>query len=134
MSQKVLLATSKGSDRQLAQHAFEAYDVRLIDTTNGIQALDMFIEHGNDAVFSILGAGLPVRNGLDLVRILKKSSRFSHIPILLVVDSKKSEAYEKASKSWSEEVAGRPLDQDDLKRAFESLRLEQPLSAIQNSS
>lgn len=89
---------------------------------------------GKTPCFSMLDAGLPVRSGLDLVKILKKSSQFSHIPVLLVVGSEKNEIYQQAKKSWSEDVVTRPLEPVDLKESFDSLHLERPLSAVQKST
>lgn len=127
----VLLASSTVTDRKLFKNFFEDRPQNFVESSNGIDALDQFIDRAGSLVFAALDVDLPVRDGLDLVHLLKKSSSLSHVPVLLLVDEDQPELTRKARRSWAEAVLERPLDEELLGQRFDELALEVPLSTYE---
>lgn len=127
----VLLASSNVTDRKLFKNFFEERAPNYVESGNGIDALDQFIDRADRLVFSALDVELPVRNGLELVHLLKKSSSLSHVPVLLMVDENKPEMKKKAKRSWAEAVVERPLDANVLGKRYDDIALEVPLATYE---
>jgi CheY-like chemotaxis protein len=127
----VLLASSLATDRKLFTNFYNDKDVDYREVSNGIDALDVVIDQSDDLIFMAIDADLPVRDGLELVRLLKKSSSFSHIPLMLMVEKEDGETLEEAKKSWAEHVIERPINEPKLRKFYDELSLQEPLSEIE---
>ncbi len=131
---KILLASASGADRQLVSNTLEDESVNIIEATNGIEAYDMIIEHGNEIILAFVNCELPIRDGMTLVNILKRSSKFSHVPLVMLVHSDNPEVLEKVEKSWADAFLKRPLDDFDINRTFQKYALEEPLAMIEEEN
>ena len=86
--------------------------------TNGQEALDLARQHTPDLI--ILDVYLPIMNGDDAAKILKKDEQLKHIPILLISATTKQMA-EKAQESGANDYLAKPFEPEELFKKIEGL-------------
>ncbi len=94
---------------------------RIISAENGKQGLELALEHNPDLIIS--DVMMPVMNGLDLCKNIKKEIRICHIPVILLTaksaDNNKIEGIETGADSY----ITKPFDIDYLQARVENLLL-----------
>jgi len=86
--------------------------------TNGQEALDLTRQISPDLV--ILDVYLPIMNGDDAAKILKKDDQLKHIPILLISATTKQMA-EKVQESQANDYLTKPFEPEELFKKIEGL-------------
>lgn len=82
------------------------YQVRFAE--NGVSALAILKEEGADLVISDLD--MPVMNGFDLTRNIRRSPRFSEMPVIVVTASDHNESVEEAFAAGATSFLAKPIN------------------------
>ncbi len=99
--EKILIVEDEKDIVELLQYNLEKENFKIQSASNGQRALDLVRKNHPDLV--LLDLMLPEIDGLEVCRILKKDSKTSHIPIIMLT----------AKSSESDKIVGLELGADD---------------------
>jgi len=99
--EKILIVEDDRDIVELIQYNLEKENFKIQVATNGQKALDQARRHHPDLI--LLDLMLPEIDGLEVCKILKKDSKTSHIPIIMLT----------AKSSESDKIIGLELGADD---------------------
>ena len=77
----VLLVEDEEPVRKMILRSLQKLGIQTLTATNGVEALSLFLENESQIGMTITNLGMPVMNGRDLVKLLKKADP-SHIIIV----------------------------------------------------
>ncbi|MDD5491630.1 MAG: response regulator transcription factor [bacterium] len=99
--EKILIVEDEKDIVELLQYNLEKENFKIQSAGNGQRALDLVRKNHPDLI--LLDLMLPEIDGLEVCRILKKDSKTSHIPIIMLT----------AKSSESDKIVGLELGADD---------------------
>jgi CheY-like chemotaxis protein len=101
----------------LTFHGYETYRA-----TNGRQAVEVARLQGPDLI--LMDISMPIMNGLDATRELKRDPRLSHIPIIAMSAYDAREDETEAYRAGCVDFLGKPMELFRLKERIEAVMLE----------
>ncbi len=87
-------------------------DFRLIESVNGQEGVNMAIEHIPDLI--ITDVMMPLKDGYQVVRELKKNDTTSHIPIIILTGKSSRESRLTGLQTTADEYLTKPFDAQEL--------------------
>ncbi|WP_457574675.1 HD-GYP domain-containing protein [Desulfolithobacter sp.] len=109
---KILVAEDDTPQRLLLKMALEATGFKVIEAADGVEALALF-ESDVNIRFVITDINMPLMNGFDLIRnIRKKERRYTYLIVLTNRDNK--ESVTKALRAGADDYLTKPVFQDEL--------------------
>jgi len=111
MAKTILIVDDDMINRKLVNVLVKKMGYNTIEAENGMEALNIIKEGSIDMV--LLDIFMPVMNGIDLLKILKKDDNLKNIPVAVLTtdDTKKVEALE----IGATQVLIKPINEPDLK-------------------
>jgi CheY-like chemotaxis protein len=82
-SSTILLVDDDDELRDIVGDALEECDYDVVPAGNGKQAIDYLMASGRPCVI-VLDLMMPIMNGWECLRLIKREARFSSIPVILV--------------------------------------------------
>jgi len=102
MKRTILIVDDSESIRKLVQFNLSKADFYVLVATNGQEALNYF--KGNTIDLLITDLHMPVMNGLELIKEVRKIDQYKHIPILFLTTETqiaiKKEAKDAGATGW----------------------------------
>ncbi|MBF0619201.1 MAG: response regulator [Candidatus Omnitrophica bacterium] len=86
MPKQILIADDEPTVVALAKQKLMGLGYGVLTARNGKEALDLIQKGGIDLI--VTDVVMPVMDGVDLYKEVKKEPRFAHIPIVIITDSK----------------------------------------------
>ena len=82
MKEKILIVEDNPQNMRLIEMVLKAKGYALLKATDGEEALDVALRKRPDLI--LMDIQLPKLSGLEVTRRLRKTSAFSHIPIIAI--------------------------------------------------
>jgi len=111
MAKKILIVDDEPDLLKVLLIRLKKAGYEVFGGTNGQEALDLTRQITPDLV--ILDVYLPVMNGDDVAKILKKDEQLKHIPIILISATTKDMA-EKVQESQANDFLTKPFEPEDF--------------------
>ena len=119
MGKKILVVEDSPMTRSLIISSLEEVgDFTIIEADNGFQALRKLPEVPPDLV--ITDINMPDINGLEVVRFVKQSENFQHIPVIIVTTEGRDVDRERGLKLGADKYLVKPFEP-----AKEEIKLEE---------
>jgi len=81
----ILVVDDDADSRETIREVLEELGYRVVEASNGREALDFLVEHPADGVkLILLDLKMPVMNGWQLLKLLDSYVRLSAIPVLVI--------------------------------------------------
>ena len=85
VSKKILLAEDHTDIREMMATYLKLSGYEVIEASDGCEALMRALEHKPDAI--LMDIAMPVLNGIDSTRAMRKNKELEQVPILCLTDS-----------------------------------------------
>jgi two-component system chemotaxis response regulator CheY len=120
MTKRILVVEDSPMTRSLIVSSLEEIgDFTVIEAANGFQALRKLPEVTPDLV--ITDINMPDINGLEVVRFVKQSENFKHIPVIIVTTEGRDVDKERGLKLGADRYLIKPFEPEDLQRFVQEL-------------
>ena len=115
----ILVADDNVASRELMRELLEASGHRVVEATNGREALDLIDRDLPDVVF--LDLQMPVLDGFCVVRQLRSDERFRRLPAVAVTASAMLGDRELAIAAGFDSYITKPINVNDVRKKAEQL-------------
>ena len=120
MTKRILVVEDSPMTRSLIVSSLEEIgDFTVIEAANGFQALRKLPEVTPDLV--ITDINMPDINGLEVVRFVKQSGNFKHIPVIIVTTEGRDVDKERGLRLGADRYLIKPFEPEDLQRFVQEL-------------
>ena len=120
MGKKILVVEDSPMTRSLIISSLEEVgDFTIIEADNGFQALRKLPEVPPDLV--ITDINMPDINGLEVVRFVKQSENFQHIPVIIVTTEGRDVDRERGLKLGADKYLVKPFEPAKLQQFVREL-------------
>ncbi|MFV0478795.1 MAG: EAL domain-containing protein [Parahaliea sp.] len=82
---KVLVSDDDNNVRMLTRQCLEAEDISVVEASNGLETLDMFVRERPDLIF--LDVEMPGMSGLEVCQRIRQMPQGASVPIMIVTGS-----------------------------------------------
>ena len=82
MKKRVLLVEDQSDIREMMRMLLNGYGYDVVEASDGYQAVEMAVVHRPDVI--LMDMAMPVLDGLDSVRAMRKHEHLADVPILAV--------------------------------------------------
>jgi CheY-like chemotaxis protein len=111
MMKKVLIVEDYEDTRNFMKFLLEGYGYKVIEATDGQQAIDSFKDQFPDLI--LMDMAMPLMDGLTANKIIRKFVGTAKLPIIAVTAHGES-YYRKAMEAGCDDLINKPLDFDTL--------------------
>ncbi len=115
----ILVADDNLPSRELMREVLEASGHRVVEATNGREALDLIRRDPPDIVF--LDLQMPVLDGICVVRQLRSDERFRRLPAVAVTASAMLGDRELAIAAGFDSYISKPINLNEVRKQAEQL-------------
>lgn len=125
---KILLVEDNPSDVLLTKRVFAQADISadIIVADDGVKALEMLSEMAEqnhpDPVLILMDINMPRKNGKDVLKEIKASSRLRHIPVVMLTTSDAREDIRESYDNYASGYIVKPARLGDFMSAIETLK------------
>jgi len=91
---QILIVEDKATSRELLRTVLEQQGYGVVEAADGEEAMQRLSEVAPDLV--LLDLQIPVRDGYDVLRAIRKDQRFAHLPVVALTASAMQGDREKA--------------------------------------
>lgn len=125
---KILLVEDNPSDVLLTKRVFAQADISadIIVADDGVKALEMLSEMAEqnhpDPVLILMDINMPRKNGKDVLKEIKASSRLRHIPVVMLTTSDAREDIRESYDNYASGYIVKPARLGDFMSAVETLK------------
>jgi len=120
MAKKILVVEDSPMTRSLIISSLEEVgDFIIIEAANGFQALRKLPEVSPDLV--ITDINMPDINGLEVVRFVKQSENFKHIPVIIVTTEGRDVDKERGLRLGADKYLVKPFQPAQLQQFVQEL-------------
>ncbi len=109
---KILVVDDSTVMRKLiagALSSVEGPDLEVVEAADGVHALAMIAHHGTSIEFILCDMNMPNVDGVSLLRSLRGSPEFRHIPFMIVTADESDENTARALREGAAGVIGKPF-------------------------
>ena len=115
----VLLVEDNDDSRELYRHMLEKLGHKVLEATNGKEALKVAIKQSPEIV--IMDLSMPEVDGFQATSALRSIKTFSRTPILAITAYPKSHWQDKAEDAGCDAFLQKPFTHEDLSAALDKL-------------
>ena len=115
----VMLVEDNDDSRDLYRHMLEKLGYKVIEATNGKEALKLAIKHNPELV--VMDLSMPEVDGFQATSALRSIKNFSRIPILAITAYPKSHWQDKAEDAGCDAFLQKPFTHEDLAATLDKL-------------
>jgi two-component system chemotaxis response regulator CheY len=120
MAKKILVVEDSPMTRSLIISSLEEVgDFTIVEAANGFQALRKLPEVSPDLV--ITDINMPDINGLEVVRFVKQSENFKHIPVIIVTTEGRDVDKERGLRLGADRYLVKPFEPGQLQQFVQEL-------------
>ena len=125
---KVLLVDDSAMMRKLIKQSLGG-EVEVVEASDGMEALAVIEAHGRSIDLILCNMNMPRVNGLSLLRSLRSSPEFCHIPFVVVTADLSDENVRQARREGASGVVAKPFRLDEIAQLVRMFRLPPPQHA-----
>ncbi|UCG38930.1 MAG: response regulator [bacterium] len=120
MAKRILVVEDSPMTRSLIVSSLEEMgDYTVIEAANGFEALRKLPEVSPDLV--ITDINMPDINGLEVVRFVKQSENFMHVPVIIVTTEGRDVDRERGLRLGADRYLIKPFEPDELQKFVREL-------------
>jgi two-component system chemotaxis response regulator CheY len=120
MLKKVIVVDDSALIHQMYKMVLLRYRCAIVSAKNGQEALDM-LEKNPDTNLLLVDINMPVMNGLEFIKKVKKLGTYGHIPIVIVSTDGKEEDTQRGLALGAKGYVTKPVQPSDLHSLIEML-------------
>ena len=117
MRGKVLVVDDDGFNLRLICQILEKYNISYLEAANGEQAVNMFMQEGEDIIFVLMDCEMPIKDGYEAAKEIKdmiKEKNLHDVPIIGLSAHTGEEHKKKALEYGMTNVFTKPLNLSDF--------------------
>ena len=107
MKRKILIVEDYNDTRGFMRFLIESYGYHVIEAADGLEAIECLKAHFPDLI--LMDMAMPLMDGLEATRAIRKLKRGAEIPIIAVTAHGK-QFYEKAIKAGCNDLIAKSVD------------------------
>ncbi|MBP7564264.1 MAG: response regulator [Candidatus Cloacimonetes bacterium] len=111
---KILTVDDSRMIRMIIINTLKSLGYEALEAANADKALEVLEEKSNEINLILLDWNMPGMNGYDLLKIIKSSDRFKHIPVMMVTTEGERKNVIKAIQSGADNYLTKPFTPEDL--------------------
>ena len=111
-SMTVLVVEDDEDLREVLYAEFELDGLTVLTATNGSEAVTIARQLKPDLI--LMDVMMPVMNGYDAIKIIRKTAEIEHVPIITLTAKAMKEDYQKAIDCGANDFISKPVDIDRL--------------------
>lgn len=111
---KVIIADDSLMMRTVIQNALQPMGLETIHAGNGQEVLDQLDAHGNNVGVIFMDWNMPVMNGLECLKSLKKSEKYKDIPVLIISTESENNKMKMAMEAGAKGYLTKPFTPEEL--------------------
>ena len=111
---KIIIADDSRVMRNIIENALKPLNVETIHAGNGGEVLECLEKQGNEISLILLDWNMPVMNGLEVLKTIKKNNLYAHIPVLIVSTEAEDDKMDKAFEAGAKGYLSKPFTPDKL--------------------
>lgn len=117
----ILVVEDSSMTRAMIKSSLEDFemDIDIIEASTGFEALKRLPSQNFDLI--ITDINMPDINGLELINFIRKDTRFTSIPLLIVSTEKSEEDKRRGLAIGANAYLTKPFNPDDLQQKVKSL-------------
>ena len=111
---KMLIVDDSVMIRKVVQAAVEKIGFEPVEAKNGQEAMEKIEKDPSDIALVLLDWNMPVLDGYSVLKKIKQSEKFSHIPVLMVTTEVDRKRVIQAVEAGATNYLMKPFSQEDL--------------------
>ena len=115
----VLVVDDNADTRVVVRWMLERWGCRVVEASDGREALEMTVEHRPDLV--VMDLSMPVADGYEAVRAIRSREEFSELPVIAVTAFDRAVARDEAAAAGFDHYLSKPIDFKRLEVLVEKL-------------
>lgn len=115
---KVLIADDSRLVRGIVERAVVSDGFEALQAGNGKDAMNILETDYRDVRIVLLDWNMPVLNGIDVIRNMRRDDRFKKIPVLMVSTESEENRIQEAVNAGAQGYLTKPFTPDQLKDAI----------------
>ncbi len=117
---KAIIADDSLMMRNIIQNALSPMGMDIIHAGNGQEVLDQLKIHGNRIGVIFMDWNMPVMNGLECLKSLKKNKEYESIPVLMISTEAEGDKMQQAMNAGAKGYLSKPFTKEELIRFINS--------------
>lgn len=114
MSGSILIIDDSAAQRKLVRLALETQGYVIVEAENGMQAIEAMDRIGGSTRLILCDVNMPVMNGLEFVRELKKHENHAAIPVIMLTTETNETMVEEMQSLGTNSWLTKPFKMSDL--------------------
>lgn len=114
MSGSILIIDDSAAQRKLIRLALETQGYVIVEAENGMQAIEAMDHIGDSTRLILCDVNMPVMNGLEFVRELKKRENHAAIPVIMLTTETNETMVEEMQSLGTNSWLTKPFKMSDL--------------------
>ena len=119
MGRRVLAIDDSSSVRKLVEYSLGSRGFQVSTASDGVEALELLSRQSFDAI--ILDINMPRLDGFKFLKMIKRKSAFSHIPVVMLTTEGQEEDEERALQMGAFSYLVKPFRPSELVRLIERI-------------
>ena len=115
----VLVVDDNADTRVVVRWMLERWGYRVVEASDGREALEKTVEHRPDLV--VMDLSMPVADGYEAVRAIRSREEFSALPVIAVTAFDRAVARDEAEAAGFDHYLSKPIDFKRLEVLVEKL-------------
>jgi len=115
----VLIVDDNADTRVVVRWMLERWGCRVVEASDGREALEKTVEHRPDLV--VMDLSMPVADGYEAVRAIRSREEFSALPVIAVTAFDRAVARDEAEAAGFDHYLSKPIDFKRLEVLVEKL-------------
>jgi two-component system, cell cycle sensor histidine kinase and response regulator CckA len=125
VQQLILVVDDERAIGELIKATLETYNYRILTVDNGIDAIEMYAQHGEDIDLVLIDMMMPVMDGITTVTALRQIN--PNLPIIAMSGISTVESIDRAKRFGCREFLAKPYTTHDLLQVIADCTRSQPL-------
>lgn len=111
---KVIIADDSLLMRKIIENALKPMGLEAIHASNGQEVFDQLEIHGSDIGVIFMDWNMPVMNGLECLKSLKKIPKYKNIPVLMISTESEDDRVNIAKEAGAKGYLAKPFTPAEL--------------------
>ncbi len=123
MSKRILIVEDEFRNRKLLRDILKRFDYDVVEASDGLEAVEMVKAWRPDLI--LMDIQMPVMDGFEATRIIKKDPETSHIPIIAITAYAMEGDRERILQAGCDGYISKPIEIKDFLAKIESFLKEE---------
>jgi two-component system chemotaxis response regulator CheY len=111
---KILSVDDSGTMRRIIGRAVQVLGHEMVEAANGLEALELLAQHGQDIALVILDVNMPGLDGMETLTRIKADPALKAIPVMMLTTDSDRARIIQAVQAGASNYLTKPFSQDDL--------------------